>query len=306
MHSRIQEAVVLAQQFRARIAAEGAEFVVGIRDEAFDIGHRDDRVLVDGVFLALQFLERGIGVGEGGAQRVGERAEFVVRGGLGPDKIRGLAASGHRLTDGRDRAEDKTVEQEIAQQAEQQNSGDKDAGSFEGRAPDGGLEGQRVQVHHDRPDLDSPPGQGRLAEEERGAEIEQVLRIIEVVMTGVVLDGLGEIIADFRSGQGGQESAKPRGFGAGQHPQGLAPDHDDFEDIRFGAEGGDDALQFADARDAFGGVVHHVGDQLRALLQFTLQLLARGPLDRTEGEQGDDSTAQRHRQQQLALERPGK
>ena len=67
MVARVEDAVVLAQKFVARVFADGAELVIDVGDGTLHVGGGDDRVLVESVFLLPQFL---LGIA---ARPIGER-----------------------------------------------------------------------------------------------------------------------------------------------------------------------------------------------------------------------------------------
>jgi len=52
----VEDAVILADQFILGILADGAEFIVHVRNSALDIGHRHDGVLIQSELLVGQFF----------------------------------------------------------------------------------------------------------------------------------------------------------------------------------------------------------------------------------------------------------
>ena len=64
MVAGVEDAVVLPDQLLARVLADGAEFVVHIRNRALHIGYRHDGVLIESKFLVGQLLERILAGGE--------------------------------------------------------------------------------------------------------------------------------------------------------------------------------------------------------------------------------------------------
>ena len=60
MHPRIDDAVVLTQQFKPRVATNLAELVVDVSDRPFHIGGRHDGVLIQSKLLHHQLLHAGL------------------------------------------------------------------------------------------------------------------------------------------------------------------------------------------------------------------------------------------------------
>ena len=77
MGARIDEAVVLPEQFGARILRDRAEFVVRIGDDAALVRDGDDGVLVERGNAGLEFKPRlgGLEIGEDAMQRLSDQGE---------------------------------------------------------------------------------------------------------------------------------------------------------------------------------------------------------------------------------------
>ncbi len=61
MIARIDDAVILAEEFFTSVFGQLAEFLVRERDPPARIGNGDNRVRIDGSFQILKIFQRGFG-----------------------------------------------------------------------------------------------------------------------------------------------------------------------------------------------------------------------------------------------------